>query len=73
MEGKFRKEFKWVVRVLESCKTEEHLIAVQKLFENFVTKNKNHIYCDGKDCLMEDLFREEFKHYLAIKSRTLIF
>ena len=73
MESKFRKEFKWVIRVLESCKTEEHLIAVQKLFENFVAKNKNHIYCDGKDCLMEDLIREEFKHYLAIKSRTLIF
>lgn len=73
MEKTYRIEFKWIIKVLESCKTEQHLVAVENLFENFVAKNKNQIFCEGKDCLLEDLIRQEFKHYLQIKSKTLFF
>lgn len=73
MESKFRKDFKWVVNVLESCTNEDHLRSVENLFENLIAKHKNHIHCKGEDCLYEDLIREEFKHYLHIKTRSLIF
>jgi len=73
MENNFRKEFKWVIKVLESCKTEDHLYSVENLFENLIAKHKKQINCNGIDCIYEDLIREEFKNYLTIKSRTVIF
>lgn len=73
METKFRKEFKWVVSVLESCTHEGQLKGVSNLFENLVLKHQDQINCKGKDCLLEDLVREEFNHYYYIKSKSLIF
>jgi len=73
METIFRKEFKWVVSVLESCTHEGQLKSVSNLFENLILKHNDHINCKGKDCLLESLIREEFNHYYEIKSKSLIF
>lgn len=73
MENTFRKEFKWVVSVLESSKNELHIQSTKNLFENLIAKHQNHLHCYGDDCLFEDLVREEFRHYLDIKTKSLFF
>jgi hypothetical protein len=73
MENKYRKEFRWVISVLESCTHEGQLKSVSNLFENLVLKHYDNINCKGNDCLMESLIREEFNHYYEIKSKSLIF
>lgn len=73
MESKFRKEFKWVVSILESCQNDFHIQSTKNLFENLISKHKNHIHCKGDDCLYEELIREEFQHYLDIKTKSLFF
>ena len=41
---KAKKDFDYVLKVLESCKNHQHLIVTQKLFENFKKKWKGKIY-----------------------------
>ena len=39
-----KKDFDYVLKVLESCKNHQHLIVTQKLFDNFKLKWENKLY-----------------------------
>lgn len=73
MENKFKKEFNWVLSVLESCTNDYHIRSTKNLFENLLIKYNDQINCDGKDCLLENLIREDFQHYMDKKVKSLFF
>lgn len=39
-----KKDFDYVLKVLESCENNQHLIVTQKLFDNFKLKWENKLY-----------------------------
>ena len=55
---KAKKDFDFVLRVLDSCKNIDHLKSTQNLFTNFKTKWKNKLECFE---MVEFMFKFEQK------------
>jgi hypothetical protein len=68
----FTSDYRWVIKVLDSSENLIQIETSRNLLEALISKYKDYLTDCGKDCLHEDMIREEFEYYLDKKLDSLM-
>jgi|688.fasta_scaffold94852_2 hypothetical protein len=65
-------DFSWVLKVLDSCTTENHVITCENLFELFINKWKDSISYDKKIEIVSKFDKIKKGKILSIRKNVLL-